>query len=144
MHTKKNTQIVTILLAVIIVTIIAGVGAYLYSTRSQSTNNSTGATGVLAGTTVVDGGCPLIMNGSPCPTQPIAATITFTGVDNSVTTTSSNQQGVFSATLKPGKYTVHAKNLTQPNLPPTAADTTIEILAGKNDDLTIQFDSGVR
>jgi hypothetical protein len=98
----------------------------------------------IAGQTMVDGGCPVIRTGSPCPDRPLPAHIVITfGVDHTVAALDSDSNGWFRVTLPPGDYTLRATNHTGAPLP-AAAPMNVSVTSGQYTTVTVNFDSGIR
>jgi Carboxypeptidase regulatory-like domain len=99
----------------------------------------------IAGTTVVDGGCPVVRLDSPCPDRPLRAVLV---VVNAVTgaqvaSTTSDQDGRFRLALPPGRYVIRPESFNGAPLP-RAAPVTVDVPAGRFASVTIRFDSGIR
>lgn len=94
---------------------------------------------------MVDAGCPMVRNASPCPDRPLSARITVapaSGGDTVANVTSDND-GRFRVPLPPGTYTLRPANLTGAPAP-LAMPLTVTVVAGRYTTVEIPFDSGVR
>lgn len=92
----------------------------------------------------MDGGCPVVSEASPCPDVPLAAKITVLSEDNTeVATTESDAAGRFQISLPPGEYVLRPTNL-ESSLLPRAMEVKVTVVSGAFQDVTLQFDSGVR
>lgn len=94
---------------------------------------------------MVDGGCPVIRDNSPCPDQPLPALLTVTrpGSDTPVATATSGPDGRFRLPLAPGDYVLHPSNLTG-GIHPAAVPIDIRVTSGGYTTITVPFDSGIR
>ncbi len=94
---------------------------------------------------MVDGGCPVIQEGLPCPDKPLASRLTVTRPDSveAAATATSGEDGSFRIPLSPGRYVVRATNLTGAILP-AAAPVDVEVPDGRDVSVTVAFDSGIR
>ena len=94
---------------------------------------------------MVDGGCPVEIEGSPCPARPLSARITAintaTGVAEAVTT--SDASGRFRIALPPGPYRLSAVNLTGA-VYPRSSPVDVVVVEGRYIQVTVQFDSGIQ
>jgi hypothetical protein len=107
------------------------------------TTVASGPTGV-AGTTVVDAGCPVLPVGSECPERPLPARLVVLdpkGVE--VARANTNGRGEFRIELSVGDYVLQGQNLTGAPLP-SATPLDVSVLEGQMQVVTIKFDSGVR
>lgn len=97
------------------------------------------------GHTMVDGGCPLVRQGTVCPDRPLSARIDVTAENSTaiVATTVSDSDGHFRLPLTPGTYVVRPTNLTGAVVP-LAQPTTVTVHQGQFTTLTVHFDSGIR
>jgi hypothetical protein len=94
---------------------------------------------------MVDRGCPMTRDSSPCPDKPLAArlTVTRTGSARTVATATSDSRGYFRIPLPPGDYVVRPENLTG-SVVPIAQPLTVTVDTGRFTTVTIPFDSGIR
>ncbi|WP_262060964.1 carboxypeptidase-like regulatory domain-containing protein [Streptomyces sp. STR69] len=99
----------------------------------------------IKGRTMVDGGCPMARDHSPCPDRPLSARLTITGGDGggTVTETTSDADGHFRIPLPPGSYTIHPANLTGAVVP-IAQPVSVTVGSGRFTTVDISFDSGIR
>ncbi|MDT5025763.1 MAG: hypothetical protein QOE61_2189 [Micromonosporaceae bacterium] len=99
----------------------------------------------MQGRTTIDGGCPVIRAGTPCPDRPLSAriTVTRTGSDTVITTITSDADGEFRIPLPPGTYLLRPDNLAGARYP-AAQPTTITVRSGQFTQVTIAFDSGIQ
>ena len=92
-----------------------------------------------------DGGCPVVIEGSPCPARPVRARITAvnaaTGVAAAVTT--SDADGHFRIALPPGRYRLEAVNLAG-SVYPRSSPVDVVVDEGRYTVVFIAFDSGVQ
>lgn len=154
MRAKKGFALLEILITL---GLLALIGAVVYFAITQrNTSNQSGARNTptpsvvegkatISGKTVVDGGCPVVQENSPCPEVPIEAkiTITKTGSDSVIKTISTDSKGKFTIALDKGEYSFRAVNTTGSMLP-TATPLTVSVPDGKAQTITITFDSGIR
>ena len=94
---------------------------------------------------MVDGGCPVLRPDSPCPDQPLSASITVTrDADGSVVATArSAADGGYRIALAPGSYTLRARNLSNAVLP-RGSDERVMVESDRFVTVVLRFDSGVR
>ncbi|MEV6940812.1 carboxypeptidase-like regulatory domain-containing protein [Streptomyces sp. NPDC051172] len=99
----------------------------------------------IKGRTMVDGGCPMAREHSPCPDRPLSARLTITSgaPARKVAETTSDADGRFRVPLPPGTYTVHPANLTGA-VAPIPQPVTVRVTNGRFTDIVIPFDSGIR
>jgi len=99
----------------------------------------------IKGRTMVDGGCPMTRDHSPCPDRPLSARLTITSGDpeETVTETTSDADGHFRIPLPPGTYTIRPANLTGA-VTPIAQPMSVTVTSGQFTTVTIPFDSGIR
>ena len=99
----------------------------------------------LTGRTVVDGGCPVEVEGSPCPAKPLAARITIVLADTRaiVTVVTSDVEGHFRVGLSPGSYVLNAVNLTGAPYP-RSSPVDVVVHAGSYTPVKLSFDSGIQ
>lgn len=129
-------------LALLLVIILALATAFTIIHR-QSNSGAVLQSGI-KGTVVVDGGCPVIREDSPCPSKPLAAGISITDTNaKTVATTKSDASGHFQVSLAPGTYTANATNINGA-LHPIAQPVQVTVKAGVFTDVMISFDSGIR
>lgn len=94
---------------------------------------------------MVDGGCPMVREGTPCPDKPLSARITVTevGATATVATVVSDADGRFRIALAPGRYRLRPANLTGA-LHPASSPQDVDVQAGMYTTVTLSFDSGIR
>lgn len=103
-----------------------------------------GDSGVVGGT-VVDAGCPVLREATPCPERPLAARVIVldASTQRRVTEVETGDDGRFRVGLPPGGYELRAENLTG-GLLPVAQPVPVVVRAGEFTSVTVRFDSGVR
>jgi hypothetical protein len=103
-----------------------------------------GESGV-AGRTMVDGGCPVEHEASPCPQKPVSARITvvLAGTGTVVTVVISDAEGRFRVGLPPGSYVLNAVNLTGAPYP-RSSPVDVVVHSGGFTDVSVSFDSGIQ
>jgi hypothetical protein len=113
-------------------------------TGNPPSTESAGESGV-AGHTVVDGGCPVEVEGSPCPSRPVTARLTAVSVATGVQVgaTTSDADGRFRMALPPGSYRLHAVNLTGAPFPRTSP-VDFEVTRARYTEVTVHFLSGIQ
>jgi hypothetical protein len=99
----------------------------------------------VAGRTMVDGGCPVEVEGSPCPQKPISARITVVLSSSGaiVTVVTSDAEGQFRIGLPAGSYALHAVNLTGAPYP-RSSPVNVVVESGSYVTVTVLFDSGIQ
>ncbi|WP_208029998.1 carboxypeptidase-like regulatory domain-containing protein [Streptomyces cyanogenus] len=99
----------------------------------------------IKGRTMVDGGCPVVREQSPCPDRPLRARLTITSGDpeRTVAETTSDSEGHFRVSLPPGTYVVRPANLTGA-VTPIAQPVSVTVTSGRFTTIVIPFDSGIR
>ncbi|MFF4576041.1 hypothetical protein [Streptomyces sp. NPDC001410] len=99
----------------------------------------------IKGRTMVDGGCPVIREHSPCPGRPLRARLSITSGDpeRTVAETTSDADGHFHVSLPPGTYTIRPANLTGA-VAPIAQPMSVTVTSGRFTTIVIPFDSGIR
>ncbi len=112
---------------------------------TQVPGSGTATQSGIDGRTMVDAGCPMARNASPCPDKPLAAKLTVTraGSARTVATATSDSRGYFRIPLPPGEYVLRPDNLTGAVVP-IAQPLTVTVVAGRFTTITISFDSGIR
>lgn len=94
---------------------------------------------------VIDGGCPVIRAGSPCPDRPVRAHLTIldAATGKIAATADSDANGGFVVSLRPGRYLLRTDRMS--GAPPhRPAPTTVTVQPGGYTTVTIRFDSGIR
>jgi hypothetical protein len=99
----------------------------------------------VVGSSMVDGACPVLREGTPCPDRPLPARLTLTRRGSSEVRASaiSGPDGRFRIPLPPGHYILRAANLTGAVLP-ASSPFDVDVQAGHYTTVTVSFDSGVR
>jgi len=94
---------------------------------------------------MVDGGCPVVTVGDPCPSRPVSAEIVVTepGSDDPVATVVSDADGGFALLLAPGTYAVSGRAADGGPLP-FAKPVEVTVVDGAYTRLRVSFDSGIR
>lgn len=111
---------------------------------SRNTASKTSLQSGIKGTTVVDGGCPVVRDDTPCPNKLLAANIIVTNADGGTAATAkSDADGHFRVSLPQGTYTVRATNATGAPYPASSPEQ-VKVTSGAFTDMTIHFDSGIR
>jgi hypothetical protein len=86
--------------------------------------------------------CPVVRENSPCPDRPIQARLRVTSADGASFVADTDEEGRFHLTLEPGRYAVHAVDLT---LGRSSKPTTFEVPpSGPVVDVVVLVDSGIR
>ncbi len=122
------------------------VAAGLLAARGTTGNaTQTEMTSGIRGVTVVDGGCPVIREGSPCPDRPIAAHLIVTASASRavVERVDTDARGRFRVLLVPGRYVVRAANMTGAIMP-AVGEVDVTVTAARIGFLVIHFDSCIR
>jgi hypothetical protein len=90
--------------------------------------------------------CPVVRAESPCPDQPIRATVTVWDFEHSrtVTTFTSSDDGRFRIELPPGDYYLDPQPLEPDSPLPVGAPETVTVMVGEFTAITIQYDTGIR
>jgi hypothetical protein len=115
-------------------------------TTTEPTAKPTAAEGSgMQGRTTIDGGCPVIRAGTPCPNRPLSAriTVTRTGSDAVIATITSDADGGFRISLPPGTYLLRPDNLAGARYP-AAQPITVTVRSGQFTQVAIAFDSGIQ
>ncbi len=92
---------------------------------------------------MVDGGCPVYSDASPCPAKPIAAHLTASAAGHVVGRGTSDGDGRFRISLPPGSYVLQAVNLSG-GLFPRSAPVNVTVRSGRYTAVTVSFDSGIQ
>jgi hypothetical protein len=100
----------------------------------------------IAGTTVVDAGCPDTATTTRCPDRPIRAHLSLveerSGAE--VGAVDSAPDGSFRIDAAPGRYLLQAVGLAGAPLPEPPAAQPVEVRAGQVAAVVVRFDSGAR
>jgi hypothetical protein len=99
----------------------------------------------VTGTSVVDGGCPVIRIDEGCPDRPMAAHLTVTQGNSTVAVASAETgpDGNFWIPLAPGSYTMTPTN-TSGSILPSSRPILFDVHEREFTMVTVRFDSGVR
>ncbi len=94
---------------------------------------------------MVDGGCPVEIEASPCPQKPVSARITVVLASSGaiVTVVTSDADGRFRIALPAGSYALHAVNLTGAPYP-RSSPVNLVVQSGSYTTVTVLFDSGIQ
>lgn len=89
--------------------------------------------------------CPVNIEGTPCPDQPIDVEIlvTDTSSGEQVTTVRSGEDGRFRIPLEPGTYLLRPVPDGYAR-PPVGAPKTVTVRAGEFAEVTLEVDTGIR
>lgn len=86
--------------------------------------------------------CPVQMEGDPCPDRPYQAWIrVLAGDGGRLTRVRSGEDGQFRVGLEPGRYTLQPES---GDPLPRAAEQAVVVTAGRYEEVTIRFDTGIR
>jgi hypothetical protein len=87
--------------------------------------------------------CPVESLTSPCPDRPFQGDVRARASDGSTTTVSTDEQGQFSLSLRPGTYVVVA---VPPSVggPPTSVPQTVQVRTGSYTQVVLEVDTGIR
>ncbi|MFF3518590.1 carboxypeptidase-like regulatory domain-containing protein [Streptomyces sp. NPDC002573] len=112
---------------------------------AHGTGSPTASDSGITGRTMVDGGCPVVREGSPGPDRPLSARLTVTSGDpeRKIAQTTSDADGHFSVSLPPGTYTIRPANLTGA-VAPIAQPVSVTVTSGRFTAIDVPFDSGIR
>lgn len=99
----------------------------------------------IAGRTMVDGGCPVYFDETPCPPQPMSARIIVrvAGAGRTIADVVSDADGRFRLEVPPGGYVLQAVNLTGGPFP-RSAPVDVTVRSGSYTTVTVTFDSGIQ
>jgi len=97
------------------------------------------------GRATVDGGCPVIRQGEPCPDRPISADIQVTpvGSDMPIATVTSDEDGTFEVRVPPGDYVVSGAASDGSRFPYTKP-VDVTVTAHTFTWVRVAFDTGIR
>ena len=107
--------------------------------RGSSAPSDSGVQGIV----LIGPMCPVVVEGSPCPDRPFAATIVVKRDGDEVTTVESGKDGRFRVALEPGDYALEASG-PNPGAPPTARPVSFTVKPHAFTQVTVNFDSGIR
>ncbi len=124
-----------ILAATVVILVLAGCGS------AVSAPPDTGITGqVLLGPT-----CPVMIQGQPCPEQPVQATVTvYDQSGNKVTEFRSDDQGRFTVNLAPGTYTLRPQRGDGQGIGNMGKEQAVTVVKGQFITVQLTIDSGIR
>lgn len=90
--------------------------------------------------------CPVIREGSPCPDQPLQATIEVYSADRQkkITSFTSGADGRFQAGLLPGDYYINPLPPNPGRPLPAGRPQTVTVADHKWTQIAIQYDTGIR
>lgn len=99
----------------------------------------------IRGTTMVDAGCPMSKDATPCADKPISAKVIVIDAATKATAAEvvSDTAGKFAIALPAGTYQVQAGDPSGAPVP-YAAPRPVTVDPGRYIEITIQLDSGVR
>jgi hypothetical protein len=89
--------------------------------------------------------CPVVQQGSPCPDEPIEATVdVLSATGDRVTTFTTGDDGRFELKLPPGEYSLDPQP-PDPDSPfPAGVQQTVTVEPGRYTEIIIQYDTGIR
>ncbi len=89
--------------------------------------------------------CPVLREDTPCPDQPLQATIAVWNADRTekVRTFTTDEDGRFRLPLAPGEYYIDPQT-PNPGAPPTPIPQTVTVPPDRFVQITIEYDSGIR
>jgi hypothetical protein len=120
-----------------------GAGLLVSACADAAIVGSSGAGAGIQGRVVLGPMCPVQRAESPCPERPIQADITVAGSDGkTVATGHSGSDGAFRISLKPGSYTVTAKQ-SDSGLA-FGKPVSVDVPAGTFVHVNLLVDSGIR
>lgn len=120
-------------IALLLVAILAACG--------DGTGDGDGASGI-RGRAIAGPQCPVEMAESPCPDLPWEGTVVASATDSGETfTTSTDADGRFEMSLRPGTYEV---TIDAASTPPTAASQTVTVEDGSFTEIEVFVDTGIR
>jgi hypothetical protein len=98
----------------------------------------------VTGTSVVDGGCPVVHIDEGCPDRPMPAHLTVTQGNSTVLASAeTSPDGNFWIPLAPGSYTMTPTN-TSGSILPSSRPISLDVHEREFTTVTVRFDSGVR
>jgi hypothetical protein len=114
----------------------------LFAACSASTTATQTTTSGIEGRATIGPMCPVVQVGTPCPDQPLQATITvFDETRSRVTQFQTDAQGVFKIGLAPGTYILVPES---PDGFAHAGEQSVTVAGGAFTQVTIAYDSGIR
>jgi len=90
--------------------------------------------------------CPVVQLGSPCPDEPVEATIISWDAERTaqVQTVTTGQDGRFRVPLPPGEYYLDPQRLEPGQMFPTPIPQTVTVPADQFVQVTVRYDTGIR
>jgi hypothetical protein len=105
--------------------------------------SASGSSGIQGGVTIGPG-CPVEIQGSPCPDRPFAARIVVHQGTHLVSTFETGADGRFHIALDPGTYDVSAFSLEPNGVTRMIPIPPVTVKAGAYTAVPISFDNGIR
>ena len=104
------------------------------------------ATSGIEGQVLLGPMCPVVQVGSPCPDQPLEATIIIWNAERTtqVQTVTADQEGRFRVPLAPGDYYLDPQPIEPGQAFPTPIPQAVTVPAGQFVQVTVQYDTGIR
>lgn len=114
------------------------------TSAGTASSSPAGASGV-QGRAVVDAGCPVLRDQTPCPDRPLQARIVVTDAEGATVVKEqvTTADGAFRVDLPPGRYRLSGTNLAGAPVPIAAARPFV-VEPGAFVTVQLDFDSGVR
>ncbi len=90
--------------------------------------------------------CPVVVESSPCPDEPLQATIDVYSADRSrkVASITSDVDGHFQLALNPGDYYLDPLPPDPDSTLPAGSPATVTVTPGEWTDVSISYDTGIR
>lgn len=100
----------------------------------------------IEGTVLLGPMCPVVQVESPCPDQPVQATVVVwdAGRSRRITAFTADEDGRFRIELAPGDYYLDPQPLQSDRPLPAGGPQTVTVLPGAFTAVTIQYDTGIR
>jgi len=117
--------------------------ALLVLVACAKAGTSSGSSGI-QGRVTIGPGCPVEIQGSPCPDRPYAAKVVVHQGANLVTTFETSADGRFRIPLDPGTYDVSAVSLQANGISRMTPIPPVDVKDGAYASVSIVFDSGIR
>jgi hypothetical protein len=117
--------------------------ALLVLVACAKAGSSSGSSGI-QGTVTIGPGCPVEVQGSPCPDRPYAAKVVVHQGANLVTTFETGADGRFRIPLDPGTYDVSAVSLGSNGISRMTPVPPVDVKDRAYTSVSIVFDSGIR
>ena len=104
------------------------------------------ATSGIEGQSLLGPQCPVIQRGTPCPNQPIQATIVVRDAErtNEILTFTTDEEGRFRVSLAPGDYYIDPQPPDPDNPFPAPESQAVTIPANQFIDIIVRYDTGIR